>query len=420
MDKLAAYRILGLEEGASIERIKEVYASLSKEYHPEENPEEFQLLHEAYVTLTRGNRRQQRFVAEESTLAQITREEKARNESVFAQTSKEHAKKNDDFEAIQQFEEESDEGRGNALNFAKSIGLAEKQMEDIPVSGEDAKKAQTLAYARSIHEAQKQQLDESDTVPQYDFEASVEQAQKEEEQKLWRVGRQLADELDAMFSSANYNNVKKMKAFFSRKELKNALFSEVFIESLARQLEETPVKPAIYSFLIQFYQLKDKNLERLIPVAQRLYHAIDSRYSVVKDNYATQRNNVRIGLGAGVVGGLVSSGRTLLKYFPKIFRPYFNGGDVSVFIPFAIMIVGGFLIYKFFAKRTSSYLAQSVVAALLFMISMLDLAFGIWKPFFEASGNDYVVISVYMGIVSIIWLAIAWKKFSAEEKENSK
>ena len=422
MDKLAAYRVLGLEESASIDEIKEAYAALSKEYHPEENPEEFQLLHEAYVTLTRGNRRQQRFVAEEtSSLSQITWEEKARSASVFAQTSREDtARKNYDFDTIEQLDGESDKPENDALNFARSIKRAQMQVEDVHSSEEDVEKAQALAYARSIREAQNQETDESDIAPQYDFDASVEKAQIEAEQKVWRVGRQLADELDNMFSSKHYNNVKKMKAFFTRKEYKKALFSEVFIECLARQLEETPVKPAVYSFLLQFYQLKDKKPEQLIPVAQRLYRAIDSRYSIAKDNYATQRNNVRIGLGAGVVGGLVSAGRALLKYFPKIFRPFINGGDISVFIPFVIMIVVGVLIYRFFAKRTSSYLAQSVVASLLFTISMLDLAFGIWQPFFEESGSDYAAISVYLGIVGLVWLAVAWKKYSAEEKENSR
>lgn len=57
MDQLTAYRILGLEPGCSPEEIKEAYATLSKQYHPEDEPEKFQEIHEAYVTLTRRNRR---------------------------------------------------------------------------------------------------------------------------------------------------------------------------------------------------------------------------------------------------------------------------------------------------------------------------------------------------------------------------
>lgn len=56
MTKNKAYKVLGIEEEASVEEIKAAYAELSKKYHPEENPEEFQQIHEAYTMLVRGNR----------------------------------------------------------------------------------------------------------------------------------------------------------------------------------------------------------------------------------------------------------------------------------------------------------------------------------------------------------------------------
>ena len=51
-----AYEILHIRRGSSQEEIKEAYAALSKQYHPEEHPEEFQRIHEAYMTLRRRNR----------------------------------------------------------------------------------------------------------------------------------------------------------------------------------------------------------------------------------------------------------------------------------------------------------------------------------------------------------------------------
>lgn len=56
MDQLTAYEILGLQPGASRESIKKAYAELSKKYHPEDYPREFQQLNEAYRILTRGRR----------------------------------------------------------------------------------------------------------------------------------------------------------------------------------------------------------------------------------------------------------------------------------------------------------------------------------------------------------------------------
>ena len=57
MDQLTAYQILGLVQGSTLEEIKAAYATLSKQYHPEEDPEKFQEIHEAYMTLTRRRRR---------------------------------------------------------------------------------------------------------------------------------------------------------------------------------------------------------------------------------------------------------------------------------------------------------------------------------------------------------------------------
>ena len=56
MTKDMAYEIFGLTPDASKEEIQKAYAQLSKQYHPEENPEEFQRIHEAYRILIRGSR----------------------------------------------------------------------------------------------------------------------------------------------------------------------------------------------------------------------------------------------------------------------------------------------------------------------------------------------------------------------------
>jgi hypothetical protein len=44
-----AYRILGIDEGADIKDVKKAYAALIKQYHPEEHPEEWKKIHDAYT-----------------------------------------------------------------------------------------------------------------------------------------------------------------------------------------------------------------------------------------------------------------------------------------------------------------------------------------------------------------------------------
>ncbi|SJZ89744.1 DnaJ domain-containing protein [Anaerorhabdus furcosa] len=51
MIKSSALQLLGLKENASKREIKKAYARLLIKYHPEENPDEFKLIHEAYVSL---------------------------------------------------------------------------------------------------------------------------------------------------------------------------------------------------------------------------------------------------------------------------------------------------------------------------------------------------------------------------------
>ena len=48
-----AYRILGIEPGSDIKEVKKAYASLIKQYHPEENPEEWRKIHDAYTFLSK-------------------------------------------------------------------------------------------------------------------------------------------------------------------------------------------------------------------------------------------------------------------------------------------------------------------------------------------------------------------------------
>ena len=53
MDKAQAYAVLRIEPGCTEEEIKKAYAALSRQYHPEEYPEEFQQIHDAYRMLRR-------------------------------------------------------------------------------------------------------------------------------------------------------------------------------------------------------------------------------------------------------------------------------------------------------------------------------------------------------------------------------
>ena len=55
MDKLTAYKILGLKRGAELEAVREAYKTLVQDIHPEEDPERFSEVQSAYRYLLRQN-----------------------------------------------------------------------------------------------------------------------------------------------------------------------------------------------------------------------------------------------------------------------------------------------------------------------------------------------------------------------------
>ena len=80
MDKLTALEVLGLRANATRDEMKRAYAELSKKYHPEEFPEEFQQIHEAYRVLSRTARQnsEQQIRTEERQYQEPQGEEKER------------------------------------------------------------------------------------------------------------------------------------------------------------------------------------------------------------------------------------------------------------------------------------------------------------------------------------------------------
>ena len=362
MDQLTAYKILGLESGASVEEVKEAYAKLSKEYHPEENPEEFQRIHEAYTTLTRRGRRGNRAMVVESSPIEKTAAPEVKESDLV-------------FRDVQKSEEEVDE------------------KDSVP----------ELSFGRSIKEAEKAQaLEEEQTQSVFNFDASIEQAQKQEEEQFKQNIQKCIDELDVLFSPPNYNELKKFKEFFGRKEYEKVFFSRPFIYYLAQHINQVELKYEVYSYLIKFYGLKNKKVEELIPEAQQLYRVIDSRYSITQDVIAARRR----GFFGGAFGGILYA---LVKFGPKIFRNVINQEtnlnelNFFVFIPFIVIGLGCYILYKLFCKKHNIYVAMKKTAGWLFVFSIPVYLFDLWAPFFENNPSNSATIAMCTIILSAMW-----------------
>lgn len=362
MDKLTAYKVLGLENNVSTEDVKKAYARLSKEYHPEENPEEFQRIHEAYVTLTRHGRRGNRaLVVENSPIEKSSTPEKKESDLIFHN--------------IQNVEEEKD---------------VENQVEE-------------LSFGKSLKDARKQQ-EESEAPEQsdFDFDLSIQQAQKQEEEQFQKHIQACIDELSVLFSPSNYNELRKFKEFFARKEYEKVFFSRPFIYYLAQYINQVELKYEVYSYLIKFYRLKDKKIEELIPEAQQLYRVIDSRYSITHDVIAARKR----GFFGGAFGGILYA---LFKFGPKIAKNIIQHEsnleqlNFLVFIPFILMGLAGYILYKMFCKKHNIYVAMKKVAGWLLVFAIPAFILDIWAPFFQNNPSNSLEVEIFTIIASVIW-----------------
>lgn len=252
MDQLMAYRILGLEPGCSPEQIKEAYATLSKQYHPEEEPEKFQEIHEAYVTLTRRKRR--------GNVQNAYQENLERQEPVEHQA-------NFNFEEI--------------------------RSEPEPVK-EEPKKEYDFNKVEIEHNSRKS--------PEYSFDEAMQKAKQEEQAKSHELVLEAAAELKVLVSPKYKNQLKAYKSFFEDKKYEPIIRRADFLEKLCDVLEETKLSKNIYNYIIEFYRLRGRKPSELSQIGLRLYEILDEKCGM---------KQVNPGVYGGVVAGILAGIRAI-------------------------------------------------------------------------------------------------------------
>ena len=364
MDKLTAYRILGLPDNAGPDDIKEAYATLSKKYHPEETPEEFQQIHEAYVTLTRRGRRNQGVVTDYTSHIEVT--------------------------------------SASASSESNLVFHNTPQQEEVSRASTPETASNDLSFKKSIQHAQELEDDtRQEQHPKYDFESSINQAEKAAQEQELQLTMQLINELKMLLTPPACHQIKNFKTYFGRKEYEKFFYTEVFIHNLVQLLKQTDLKPEIYSYLIKVYRLKDKDPAKLIPVAQELYITINNSYSIKQDPVAARRQGA-------IGGGLGALALALLRYGPKLAKALLSlEGDLDTgllgLIPIVVLVGGCALLYKLFCKKHSTYKAQKYVAISLMLFSIVTFIFNLWAPFYPNSDSDGPTTSICAVIIGFMW-----------------
>lgn len=356
MDKAQAYAVLRIEPGCTQEEIKKAYAALSRQYHPEEYPEEFQQIHDAYRMLRRQEQRHH-------TIHPVT-----------VTGTKE-----------------------TDLQLGDVTEETELQPVEVNVTEEADPETSSGVSAEQELEEQTENPEQSEAVPQYDFDEVIEEEQREEEQKQIYFIQKALIEMEMLLKPQYCNKVKLFQEYFRKVEYQEILKQPVYMGMFAELLESSRLKPVIYDHIIDYYRFRGLNPEDMYEGAAKLYRVLDEKRGMKKKKTGTLQTVILVGAVAGVRAGTrsVSSDSGAGKLF----------GFLAVLV---IVIALMFLLYRQLYKNHSGLFAQAITAVLLTVSQFIVLMGDFYTPLMGTdAGTGLAVILFLLGAVWIIGVGIA-------------
>lgn len=356
MDKAQAYAVLRIEPGCTQEEIKKAYAALSRQYHPEEYPEEFQQIHDAYRMLRRQEQRHH-------TIHPVT-----------VTGTKE-----------------------TDLQLGDVTEETELQPVEVNVTEEADPETSSGVSAEQELEEQTENPEQSEAVPQYDFDEVIEEEQREEEQKQIYFIQKALIEMEMLLKPQYCNKVKLFQEYFRKAEYQEILKQPVYMGMFAELLESSRLKPVIYDHIIDYYRFRGLNPEDMYEGAAKLYRVLDEKRGMKKKKTGTLQTVILVGAVAGVRAGTrsVSSDSGAGKLF----------GFLAVLV---IVIALMFLLYRQLYKNHSGLFAQAITAVLLTVSQFIVLMGDFYAPLMGTdAGTGLAVILFLLGGVWIIGVGIA-------------
>lgn len=270
MDQLTAYRILQLMPGSTRREIREAYARLAKEYHPEEHPKEFNQIQEAYQLLTgRGENWSSDAVDDWFLDGEKTESEWESEETCESDTRwKEEEEQEESEESEEAFDEDFEESDATEESWKRT----EKDAEDLQKNekSEAQQKKETLEQARKNTEAYQDishwefrfdAFEEAERREQWKREAETQRRkmdwQREQEKLQEQTRRAIRDslyELELILEDKRRRNRTELyEPFFFRRENKAVMLQEAYVSGLIDLLEKYPVKRKVYLTLQKIY-----------------------------------------------------------------------------------------------------------------------------------------------------------------------
>lgn len=367
MDQLTAYKILQLAPGSSQEEVRQAYVELSRKFHPEEYPEEFRRIHEAYQTLHvrkahgRGRRAE---------------------ESPASYEEKDHVKQTCEGEAGNP---ESEYRQQNVENPEKIYDRKEQEEVDV-------------GYRDDGYEFEPRSAFEADPLFEckppkqtYDFDSVIQQAEVQEEKHELRTIEKALLEMEMLLLPENRNKLKSFQRFFQKEEYRFIIGTPEFMGKLAKLLTDIKLKNSIYDYMIDSYRLRGLRPEDLCPEARQLYQLLMQRRGTEKKKRET------------LLYWLPAIAAVVLR---SMFRYRNDAQAVRVLIILLIIFICCVFLYRLFHKNHSNLFAQGMTAFLLMLSQGIILLGEFYRPFLYQDNAD--VLAVMLLGLGVFWLIIVF------------
>lgn len=383
-----AYEILHIKRGSSQEEIKEAYAALSKKYHPEEHPDEFQQIHEAYMTLRRRSRGQR---SERRNPEQEPKTMEAEDASVGEAAEKVTPKSNHQGT----FSEEELEGTEQNTNTsekstdsteAEAQGEYQEVTEDYGIEDYAEKNAENQTVWESQSESAQQ-----DPALQYDFDEVIEENERKDEQRLILLIQKALVEMEMLLKPPYCHKLKLFQQFFQKPEYQTALKQPAFMAYFADMLTDSHLKPMIYDHIIEYYRFRGLNPADMYEEAAKLYYVLDDKRGMKKKRAGFWQGVLPVAAIAGIRAGTRSA------------KPGTGAGNLFGFLFVVVIVIAlMFILYRQLYKNHSGLFAQAMVALLLMISQFVILMGDFYAPLMGSDGG--AVLAVFLFLMGIIWI----------------
>ena len=277
MDKLTAQKILGVSPQASKREIKKAYAAMLRMYHPEDYPEEFQKIQEAYETLNKGGfpgegsgndgfsegafSENEGFRKEEEWQEEQEQKEENRGEQSEDDWEDAWESLDKDEEAWKKRQQEEQERRQQQEEQERRQQQEEqerrRQQEELRKRQQEEEyrraRQQKEEYRRKIQEEEYRKAREELDFEKIEWKAREEKKLKEKE----TIAAALKDLELIVNTSSRRHRLKSYEEFFAKEEYKEVLFMPECVEGVCQILENTWLKREVYDIFAREYHMRE-------------------------------------------------------------------------------------------------------------------------------------------------------------------